>query len=122
MANPRPSFGPARDYLQKKFGGLFEELESSPVAGVAATSIIPNNPNRLGVVVVNLGANVVYLALSTAPSSTNGIAVAANGGSLSLTVDEDFTHVTRQLNAVSPAGNSQLYVLELVRDLMSPEA
>lgn len=119
MATAQRSYGAARDYLEKKFGGRFTELESSPALAATAAAITGNNPDRLGLLIVNLGANTGYFGLRPNVSASNGFALAANGGSVSLSVDEDFTLVTRELFGIGPGGASQLYVLELVRDILS---
>lgn len=117
MADVLRLSGAAREYLAEKFGGVFTELESSPSSAIVAASVVGNNPDRLGLLIENLGANTVFLSLAPNPSSTKGMALAPNGGSVSLTVDEDFTLVTRQFFAASPGGASQLYVSEMVRDI-----
>ncbi len=109
--------GAALTYLRKKFGGNFREQESTPVIGAAAAQVVGNNPDRLALLVVVLGANTLFAGLLQTVSANNGIQVAPNGGSLSLLVDEDFTFCTRQLFAVAPGGNTQLYVLELIREI-----
>lgn len=115
-----PTSGAARLYLQKKFGGFFREQESTPSSAVAAASIVNAHPDRLGLLVVNLGVNVVTLGLTGAVTSSAGFDIAPNGGGVSFDVDEDFTLVTRQLFATSPGGASQMYVLELIREISAP--
>lgn len=119
---PLPITGAARQYLQQKFGGFFSEAESYPVAGVAAAVLAGLNPDRLAVLVNNLGANSVYVGLDGRVSATRGFIVPPNGGSVTLWVDEDFTLVTRELWAISPGGNSQLYLLQYQRDIYMPDA
>jgi hypothetical protein len=107
--------GAAAEVLMERFGGLFTEAESAPSAAATSGSIVGNNPDCMARLVVNLSSNTVYLGLSPAVSASNGIAVGANGGSVSLSVEEDFGFVTRELFAIAPAGSSQLYVLQLSR-------
>lgn len=109
--------GAALTYLRKKFGGNFREQESTPVIGAAAAQIVGNNPDRLAVLIVVLGANSLFAGLLPNVTANSGIQVAPNGGSLSMIVDEDFTFTTRQLFGVAPGGNTQLYVLELIREI-----
>ena len=113
--------GAAIQHLQDKFNRRFREAESNPVTGAVAVVVLQNVADRLAALIVNLGGNPVSLALSPDVSATNDIIIAAGGATLSMDVDEDFTLVTRQLYAISPAGASQLYVLEMIADVMNPE-
>lgn len=115
-----PTTGAARLYLQQRFGGFFRESESVPVSAAVAASVVNGHPDRLGLLVVNLGVNTVTLGLDGTISANKGFEIAPGGGGVSFDVDEDFTLVTRQFFAVSPAGNSQLYVLEMIREIASP--
>lgn len=112
-----PISGAAREFLAARFGGLFTELESVVVVTAAAQPLIPNRPDRLGLIAVNLSVNSIYGALTPNPSANNGILISPNGGALVLSVLEDFTLCSRQLSLIAPAGNSNLYVLELLREI-----
>lgn len=117
MADNLPLVGAARRYLASKFGGLFAELESVATVGVAAATLVGNNPDRLALLVIGLGANNVFLGLQQNVSASRGIQLAPNGGSVAMIVDEDFTLPTRELFAIAPGGNTAVYVLELVRNV-----
>lgn len=113
--------GAALNYLRKKFGGNFREQESTPVIGVAAAQVVGNNPDRLALLIMDLGASTLFAGLLPTVNANAGIQIAPNGGSMSLIVDEDFTFTTRQFFAVSPGGNTQLYVLELIREIATDQ-
>lgn len=110
--------GAALSHLREKYRGNFREIESFPIIGVAAAQVVANNPDRLGLLVMDLGANTLFVSTLQSVSANAGIQVAPNGGGMALNVDEDFTLVTRLLFGIAPAGNTQLYVLELVREVV----
>lgn len=108
--------GAALQYTQKELGGPVIENETNPSISTSPVIIAVNSADRVGLVVVNLGAGNVFMSLSNIPSAGVGIFLAANGGSTSLTVRDDFTLPSRQWTAICPAGGpSILEVIEYVR-------
>jgi hypothetical protein len=84
------------------------------IAGVAATQIAPNNPNRVGFNIINLGANNVYVYIDNSVGTTKGFLLAANGGSLNLDWRVDFALISNEWWAIAVTAPSQLLVLGLV--------
>jgi hypothetical protein len=111
------SFGAALQHLQAKFGGIFAEFEHNANITVAVSQPIGNNADRLALLIVNTGANPVTLSTSPTMTAVQGFVLGAGGGSVSMDVDEDFTLVTRDLFALSSAGNTTIYILELIRNV-----
>ncbi len=100
--------------LENLYGVRTSEQEN-PVTtsiGTAATRLLANNPNRVSVVIFNLSANSIYIGLTNGVSSTNGIYIAPNGGSISLQWDKDFMLTTREFFAIATGAASSVYVLE----------
>lgn len=102
--------------IRNLYGLVTTEVENPITAsvGVAATRILPNNPNRATVLITNLSANNIYIGLTQAVSATNGIFVAPNGGSIVLQWDKDFLMQTRELWAIAGGAGSAIYILENV--------
>lgn len=115
-----PFFGAARRYTEQVLGGPIVELESNPTQGVAAASLLLGNADRVGLLFVNLGANDVFIAVSAAVATTFGIRLTANGGNASFIVTEDFTLPTRQWFGIASGGSSDVYILEVVRQIYTP--
>lgn len=113
MPNLAPSA--ALLFTQEELGGPCVENESYPVASGNVSSVIMGNGDRVGMVIINLGSNPVYISLNSTVSTTQGILLAANGGLITMTVRDDFTLCSRQFWAVTSANTSQLYVLEIAR-------
>lgn len=74
--------------------------------------VLRNNSSRLGVIIVNLGTNSVFITPDNAPSTSRGILIQPNGGAASLIWDEDFNLVGLEWFGVTDAGTADLFVLE----------
>jgi hypothetical protein len=113
--------GAALDYWRKQFGGLATENENTVSVNTAVLTAINGNGDRLGLLLMNLGAANLFVAVSSSVSASFGILLGANGGFVSLNVRDDFTMQTRQWYAVCPSGGpSTLYTLELTRTGSTP--
>jgi hypothetical protein len=102
------------DMVQNLYGVGTVHAVNNSVSGTAgaAVQVRPNNPRRLALTIVNLSANVIWVGPSNTVGIANGIWLAANGGSMSLTWDKDFELVCNDWWSLSAAGGDQLYVLE----------
>ncbi len=91
--------------------------ENPAVAALGAASAVwlKNNPRRIQVLLVNIGANTIYVGLAGGVSATTGIPVAGNGGNLQMLAVEDGELVRREWWGVCPAGPNGIYVIEVVR-------
>lgn len=82
--------------------------------GTSVARVFGNNPNRVAIVFVNLSANAIYVAPDPSPSSSRGIRVPANGGSMTAEWDEDFDLVGLEWNGVADGAGSNYFAMELV--------
>jgi hypothetical protein len=111
------TFGAALTWTQGEYGYLISEVESFPsIATVApANQFLPNNGDRLGLVIINTSLNNIFVGLSNQVSSLFGILLTANGGSLTANVRQDLTLPTRAWFGFSPSGvPTTIYVLEII--------
>jgi len=102
-------------YVEKRFGMKTRSVPNPLGAvdvGTTVTEIMHGNPDRLSIIVVNLGANDVYVAFDREVSPTRGILLVHTGGSLSLTADEDMELVGYPIYGVTATGTSRVFVLE----------
>lgn len=81
---------------------------------ITATRILPDNPRRVSLLIVNTGANPIYVGIDSAVSTTRGIYLAANGGSMSLQWQYDFESVTHERYAIASGAPSTIYIEENV--------
>ena len=77
--------------------------------------MLPNNPDRVGFEIVNNGTTTCYVSYNNAVSANIGIPIVGNGGALSFKLRDDFTLISRQWNAISPSGSTNLTTFELIR-------
>lgn len=108
----------AREFSEKRFGFPTRAVENPVVAavGVTVVKILRNNPDRVFWIVVNLSANVVYVALSEDVSATKGIRLDANGGFTSMSVEEDGEAVAYDVYALATGAASAIYVLAIEKE------
>lgn len=107
--------GAAAHWIAREYGGRMEENTVVESIGVTASSVIPNDPERLFLLLVNLSTNLMYIGFDEQVGAGRGIFLAANGGSYVVDVREDLVLPTYQHFAVSTGNNSNLYVLSVRR-------
>ncbi len=76
--------------------------------------VIGSNPKRLGFVVVNLGANPIWIAPSDNVAMNYGIVLVANGGAVSMRWDVDFEMVSLPYYGISNAAGTTIHVMEVM--------
>lgn len=90
-----------------------EHLEPS-IGNTRKLQFIPYNPNRLCIVIVNNGANTMFMTTDNNTAIDDGIALSPYGGSVALQWDRDFTLVSSQYAFSTLVGTSKLYWLEVI--------
>jgi hypothetical protein len=119
---PTRTTGAARYWVETQLGSPTREKESNPNIQTTPTTVVQSNPDRVGLIMVNMGANDVFIGVTNSVSTTNGIRVVANGGNVTMTVRDDFTLPAREWDGVGSGGASLMYVLEEVADInLAPE-
>jgi hypothetical protein len=114
--------GAARYWVETQLGSPTREIESNPNILTSVTQIVNNNPDRVGLIIVNMGANDVFIGLTNTVSTSNGIRIVANGGNVTMTVRDDFTLPARAWIGIGSGGASLMYALEEVADInLQPE-
>ena len=116
--------GAARYWAEKFLGGPTREQESNPQVNTTLTTIVGNNPDRVGLVIVNNSTLEVFAGFSSSVVGINsGIPLQAGGGAITLNLTDDMTWITREWVGVCPGGFAVLYVLELISDVvLAPES
>jgi len=108
--------GALSDYVQKKFGVSTRAIQD-PVTVLctfaASVTLLQNNPDRLGFIVVNLGATAMYVAWDPTVSATHGIYIAPNGGSFSMTADEDGELAGWELYGIAITSDNDIFIVEM---------
>jgi hypothetical protein len=88
-----------------------------PLISLVTTTVqrvAENNPNRVGLTFINLGAFTVYIWLYNNVGATKGIRLSANGGSVSYNWEYDMTLCGWEWFAVAVGGSSEIATIELI--------
>jgi hypothetical protein len=96
--------------------GFPTRLVPNPVVTTVGTTIVEvmrNNPDRIFWLIENRSANDIYLGFKNDVSSTNGVRLAAAGGSASMTIEEDGNVTGWQVFAVATGAGSSIYSFEI---------
>jgi len=88
--------------------------------GVSVATIFRQNANRVFWMVVNLGANVMYVGWDRAVSATRCMRAEPNGGIVSVAWREDYELCFQEVFALSSLGNLDVYCVEL--NVLGPPA
>ena len=111
--------GAARAYTEIELGGPCTEIESNPTVSTTVSQIVGGNGDRVGLLIINMGANQIEMGLTPSVSTTNAIPIPGGGGFFQVNVADDFTLPTRAWYAITDAATTTLYILEIVRISLS---
>jgi len=107
--------GAAAEYLRNRFKGELSEVEATSSIGTTVGTVIDSDPDRLGLLVMNLSTNTVFVGIENNISSTNGIRLGPSGGSISFNVEDDGMILTRRIYGLATGAGSSVYTLSLSR-------
>lgn len=104
------------DLIQAHFGVKTSYRVNPEVSQVAVTltKVVSTNPNRLGLVIVNSGANRIYLSPLNDVVVGAGIVLVPTGGAISFRWDIDFELVTSEFYGIADGGVSNIHCIEIV--------
>lgn len=106
--------GALASYVEKVFG-VKTRVEPCLITQATAAALLAfrNNPDRLMVVISNLGANAIYVGFDNSGLTTaTGVHVDPNGGYISLIASEDGEILGSEIWIIG-AGVSNLYALAI---------
>jgi len=92
-----------------------ETIVSELTASTSVQQLVGGDPDRLELIVLNLGADDVYVSPKTDVSTTKGIRVSSGGGQLILQRFYDHSLTGWQLFCVAASATSDLYILSVRR-------
>lgn len=114
--------GAARWITEQRLGGPTRAITGATTVTTSVISIVNNNPDRVGLLLVNLGTVDVFVWIDNSVSSSKGVRLTANGGFMSLDVNDDFTLPAEQWIGITSSGSATVASLELVSDIvLAPE-
>jgi len=108
--------GVLADLLAERFKIKTRSLVNPLVAavGVAAIPVALNHPDRVGIVFINLSANIIYISPLPTVLATAGVRLDPNGGSVSMSWDQDFELVSHEWYGIATGAASALFVSEII--------
>lgn len=103
-----------KELLNDMFGiQTFEQINktTSDIDSTVKT-ILKANPNRVSFVIFNLGTAAAYISIENDVSSSKGMYIAPNGGSITVQWDRDFSLPAREWFGISSLDNQSVLILE----------
>ena len=100
-------------YVERKFGVTTRAYPiADPVSCLTTvTVILPNNPDRLAFIIVNLGETAMYVAWDRGVLASHGVYVGPNGGSFAMMADEDGELVGYELFGISITSANDIFTM-----------
>lgn len=108
--------GAAADFARLRFNGLTRPIEQLVSVSTAGTDrVAPNNPNRIELVVVNAGTDLVTVDWQRPVVGGQGIRLAP-GNTVTFHVDDDGDLVGWELFGIGATAAQAVYVIEVVAE------
>ena len=108
----------AAQRVVEQLWGVRTETRENPLAvddiDTTTKQLLPADPDRVGILIINLGTGIVYVSWLEGVSATNGIRLGPSGGNVSLSAPEDASLVTRAWFAMASADNQAFFIAETV--------
>lgn len=104
------------ELLVKQFGVKSRGKVSTVEVGtdLPATKIVGNNPNRVGLTIVNYSSTIKYVSFEQSMGLTQGVYLAPEGGSISLNWQYDFDIVGWGWYGVSAGAAGSVNIIEVI--------
>ena len=104
--------GRCSEYVARQYGFPTDTAARVVVLNAAVpVQVLNNNPNRVGFLIMNLGAAIGYVAPTSGAGALFGVLLAANGGVTGSNAKDDGTYPSMEMWGIG-AGATTLYVLE----------
>ncbi len=103
------------ELLQAHFGVRTSWRQNPEVSQVevTVTKVVSHNPNRVGLTILNSGANRIFLSPLNTVAVGAGLVLVSYGGAFTLTWDEDFEFVNNEFFAIADGAASAVTVIEV---------
>jgi hypothetical protein len=113
-------FGSNLTFAEKNLSSLLTQNLTNPSLTTSALQILPNNADRMELIIFNTGAQDAMILPDPSVSVSNGFRLFANGGFIIFKLIDDYTLMTLPFYAISVTLTTTLTVLELVRIVNQP--
>jgi hypothetical protein len=105
---------PVSDLLWDLMKWRSQSNQLNPTVGTTVDILVPSNPNRISLLVINNSASPVYWGFKTDVSSTNGGILGANGGFFGWNWRDEGEFVIREIYAIAGSAGLKCTVFESV--------
>jgi hypothetical protein len=92
---------PVSDLLWELMKWRSQANQENPTVGTTVDILVPSNPNRISLLLINNSASPVYWGFKTDVSSSNGGILSANGGNISWNWRDEGEFVIHEVYAVA---------------------
>jgi len=104
----------AMKLAKEYFGGYVKQRMSFGTTAAIATPIVQNNPDRIGLQVVNNSDAVIYVGFNADVSALQGIPLSASGGALILKFRDDGQVCGNQIFGMSAVAGEEFTIVETI--------
>lgn len=109
--------GAVYEYLAKLYDGVVAPRESIVNVATTRTNIVGNNPDRVELVLVNIGAESTFVyTTSQNLASGAGIRLGPAGGQMAVNIVHDSILPTMNWFGRSTVAANDIFVLEVIRE------
>lgn len=112
---PRILTGAAAIWAANQYGGPMAVSQSVTPIGNTPTELYPNNPERVWMLLVNLGTDLIHLSYSQDVGAGEAIFLTPNGGFYGVQIREDIIMPTLPHWVVSVGTSTKLFHIEMYR-------
>lgn len=98
-----------------RWGGPTTPKLTSTTVGTTAIRIVTNNPRRVKLTLLNLGASDVYVGFDSSVTTSAGLKLVAATGTLESNASDDGEEVLVELWAISAAAGQTVMISEVFR-------
>lgn len=117
-----PAISAALAFVAREYPGQYQEEDVAKTVGTSSLLLLPSNPERMSLGIVNIGSTDIYISPMSDVSTSNGILLQADGGSYTCNVRDDLTLPTLPWYAVSSGAGGLVYAVDIYRFALTPTA
>lgn len=107
-----PPASPLSILSREYFKGRTYTRQTAATVGLTVATIVRGNPNRVGLMLVNNSASIIYIGFDVDTTTTHGIPIAGNGGNLTMNVRSDGEAVGAEIVGLSSVAARPVTIIE----------
>jgi hypothetical protein len=105
----------AAELARERFKGTTVLREHTENVQLSKRAVVRNNPRRVMLTIQNIFSTDVYFSFNPNATATSAMILPGNGGTISLSYEEDGEIVTYELYAFTSGGDGYLHIWEVER-------